>query len=58
MPTEKMVVSLKPVNFFSRNPGIDVKPSRQDDNRSVLITDVEPTEGNCCRKIEGIKAKL
>jgi primary-amine oxidase len=32
-----MVVTLKPVNFFERNPGIDVKASRQEDNKSVLV---------------------
>jgi len=37
MPSEKMTVMLKPVNFFERNPGIDVKASSQDDNRSVLV---------------------
>jgi primary-amine oxidase len=43
MPCEKMVVSLRPVNFFGGNLGIDVKGSRQEDNRSVLVAD----EG-CC----------
>jgi len=27
---------LKPVNFFSGNPGIDVAPSTQEKNKSVL----------------------
>lgn len=36
MPSEKMVVGLKPVNFFLGNPGIDVRVSRQEENRSVL----------------------
>ena len=43
MPCEKMVVSLKPVNFFGGNPGIDINRSRQEDNRSVLVED-----GTCC----------
>lgn len=39
MPNEKMMVGLKPVNFFSGNPGIDVAPSTQDKNKSVLVED-------------------
>lgn len=44
MPCEKMVVGLKPLNFFSGNPGLDVAISTQDANRSVLVGDVE---GGC-----------
>jgi primary-amine oxidase len=47
MPCEKMTVTLKPVNFFGRNPGIDVKGSRQEDNRSVLVED------SCCGTEKG-----
>lgn len=36
MPCEKMVVGLKPVNFFEGNPGLDVAPSTQEVNKSVL----------------------
>ena len=36
MPSEKMTVGLKPVNFFEGNPGIDVAPSTQETNKSVL----------------------
>lgn len=36
MPSEKFVVSLKPVNFFSANPGLDVAVSTQELNKSVL----------------------
>jgi primary-amine oxidase len=36
MPSEKMIVGLKPVNFFSVNPGLDVAPSAQEANKSVL----------------------
>jgi len=43
MPSEKMMVTLKPVNFFQRNPGMDVKASSQADNKSVLVTGDE-----CC----------
>ena len=37
MPCEKMVVGLKPVNFFERNPALDVPMSTQERNRSVLV---------------------
>lgn len=53
MPAEKMVVGLKPVNFFSGNPGLDVGVSTQERNRSVLVRDeVEGMEvggKKCCR---------
>lgn len=42
MPAEKMSVGLKPVNFFTGNPGLDVAPSSQEVNKSVLV------EGHCC----------
>ena len=38
MPSEKMTVGLKPVNFFEGNPGIDVAPSTQEMSKSVLYT--------------------
>ncbi|RSL51969.1 hypothetical protein CEP53_008257 [Fusarium sp. AF-6] len=47
MPSEKMMVGLKPVNFFSGNPGLDVAVSTQDKNKSVLYTDEE--KPNHCR---------
>jgi primary-amine oxidase len=37
MPSEKMTVGLKPTNFFTGNPGIDISNSRQADNRSTII---------------------
>lgn len=37
MPGEKMSVGLKPVNFFAANPAMDVAPSTQERNRSVLV---------------------
>jgi primary-amine oxidase len=52
MPCEKMMVSLKPVNFFGGNPGIDVKASRQEDNKSVLVG-----EELCCGTTAG-KSRL
>ena len=47
MPSEKLVVGLKPVNFFTGNPGIDVAPSAQDKNKSVLYTGEEKPEAEC-----------
>lgn len=37
MPSEKMVVGLKPFNFFRGNPGLDVAVSTQEQNRSVEV---------------------
>ena len=48
MPSEKMMVGLKPVNFFSGNPGLDVAPSTQDQNRSVLYTEEQGPASSCC----------
>jgi primary-amine oxidase len=59
MPVEIMRVSLKPVNFFDRNPALDVPPSTQVFNRSVELTErhaqaggegkeVGPTGEVCC----------
>lgn len=48
MPNEKMTVGLKPVNFFSGNPGLDVAPSTQDKNRSVLYTEEQRPASSCC----------
>jgi len=39
MPCEKMTVGLKPVNFFTANPAMDVAVSTQERNRSVLVVD-------------------
>ena len=40
MPCEVLKVSFKPVNFFSKNPAIDVPPSTQAFNNSTLLADV------------------
>ena len=37
MPCEVMKVSFKPVNFFERNPAMDVPPSVQEFNKSSLV---------------------
>ncbi|CAG8243633.1 unnamed protein product [Penicillium salamii] len=51
MPSEKMVVGLKPVNFFTGNPGLDVALSTQEKNRSVLVGggDDVNSKSSCCR---------
>ncbi|KAL3432221.1 copper amine oxidase [Aspergillus tetrazonus] len=51
MPMDRMVVGLKPVNFFSGNPGLDVRVSTQERNRSVLVEGdtVVSTSDACCR---------
>jgi primary-amine oxidase len=38
MPVDKLQVTLKPVNFFSRNPAIDLPMSTQKDNDSKLYS--------------------
>ena len=38
MPVEILKVALKPVNFFEKNPALDVPQSEQRINRSVLAT--------------------
>ncbi|KAI7537519.1 putative copper amine oxidase [Hortaea werneckii] len=39
MPCEIIKVSMKPVNFFDKNPALDVPPSTQDFNKSTLISE-------------------
>ncbi|MCJ1475057.1 hypothetical protein MMC13_003717 [Lambiella insularis] len=39
MPCEVIKVALKPVNFFERNPAMDVPPSEQAVNRSVRVAE-------------------
>lgn len=50
MPAEKMVVGLKPVNFFAGNPAMDVAVATQAKSRSVLVagqsSDVDGED--CC----------
>lgn len=45
MPSEKMTVGLKPVNFFDGNPGIDVAVSTQELNKSVLFDPTSCSNG-------------
>ena len=39
MPCEVLKVMLKPVNFFDRNPAMDVPPSEQIFNKSTLLSE-------------------
>ncbi|GAB7352695.1 hypothetical protein MBLNU459_g3054t1 [Dothideomycetes sp. NU459] len=64
MPVEISTVSLKPADFFVRNPALDVPQSTQAANRSVLVRDPWPTEAtkageseDCCAA-DSSKAKL
>ncbi len=38
MPSEKMLVGLKPLNFFERNPALDLPISNQEQNKSVCCS--------------------
>ncbi|CAG8137454.1 unnamed protein product [Penicillium salamii] len=50
MPSEKMVVGLKPANFFMGNPGLDVAVSTQAQNQSVLVEgDDSSSKSSCCK---------
>lgn len=62
MPVEIITISLKPADFFNKNPAIDVPQSTQASSKSVLVQDPWPTEatkteddGSCCTES---KAKL
>jgi len=48
MPCEKMVVGLKPVNFFTANPALDVALSTQERNHSVLVNGDGCSGGDHC----------
>ncbi|KAI9676820.1 MAG: hypothetical protein M1817_006659 [Caeruleum heppii] len=39
MPCEMLKVSFKPVNFFDKNPALDVPPSEQTFNKSKLVSE-------------------
>ena len=53
MPCEVIKVHFKPVNFFERNPALDVPPSNQDVNRSVLVEAAEQAEQHMQPAVEG-----
>lgn len=54
MPVEVFRVGLKPVNFFEKNPALDVPPSQQGVNKSVEVKRTEREEklraADCCSK--------
>ncbi|KAL1586008.1 hypothetical protein WHR41_04737 [Cladosporium halotolerans] len=65
MPCEVLKVSFKPVNFFTRNPAIDVPPSTQDFNKSTLLADAHhqsagaaKVDGEGCVGCEKASSKL
>ena len=41
MPCEILKIHLKPVNFFDKNPALDVPPSEQSFNKSELVNQSE-----------------
>ena len=47
MPNEKLLVGLKPVNFFTGNPGLDVAVSTQEKNKSILY-EPDRAPAACC----------
>lgn len=49
MPSEKMTVGLKPANFFTANPGLDVPVSTQEKSNSVLVENDAQSGSVCCR---------
>ncbi|KAF7190658.1 Copper amine oxidase 1 [Pseudocercospora fuligena] len=48
MPCENIKVAFKPVNFFDKNPAIDVPPSNQEFNKSVLLNDPQQVKDAAC----------
>ncbi|PQE23660.1 primary-amine oxidase protein [Rutstroemia sp. NJR-2017a BVV2] len=53
MPVEIIKVALKPVNFFDKNPAIDVPPSQQSFNKSVLAVTHQQEVGEAVIGKEG-----
>lgn len=49
MPCETHTISLKPADFFTRSPAIDVPASTQKENKSVLFTNGQDVKGECCK---------
>ena len=60
MPCEVLKVSLKPVNFFEKNPALDVPPSEQHFNQSTLVTEqhCQPAREGIVREQGDISSKL
>lgn len=53
MPCEVIKVQFKPVNFFDKNPALDVPPSNQEFNRSTLVSEQHKQPGTEARVGEG-----
>jgi primary-amine oxidase len=47
MPNEKMMVGLKPVNFFTGNPALDVAVSTQEKSKSTLYGTGQQSQSKC-----------
>ncbi|KAI9723695.1 MAG: hypothetical protein M1812_000995 [Candelaria pacifica] len=58
MPCEVLKVSLKPVNFFDKNPALDVPPSEQAFNNSVLANGTDTHRQPAVEGKVGEKAEL
>ncbi|KAI9752270.1 MAG: COPII coat Sec23p-Sfb3p heterodimer component [Chaenotheca gracillima] len=52
MPVEIIKVGLKPVNFFDKNPALDVPPSEQRFNQSTLVAEGHKQPGGPEAKID------
>ncbi|KAF4831072.1 Copper amine oxidase 1 [Colletotrichum tropicale] len=61
MPVEILKVHLKPVNFFDKNPALDVPPSEQKFNQSTLVESEKgsgsASDASCCNT-SGPSSKL
>lgn len=54
MPCEIIKVAMKPVNFFDKNPALDVPPSSQEFNKSTLLSEAHKQgTGSVEGKIDG-----
>ncbi|KAL8735616.1 MAG: hypothetical protein Q9166_000785 [cf. Caloplaca sp. 2 TL-2023] len=53
MPCEIIEVAFKPVNFFDKNPALDVPPSRQEVNQSTLLTSEQHYQPSVEAKVGG-----
>ena len=53
MPVDIMTITLKPADFFHKNPALDVPQSAQKYNKSVLVLNPLPSTE---RKLEGDSA--
>ena len=69
MPCEILKIHMKPVNFFDRNPGLDVPPSQQAFNKSTAADQIKHQQAGtvegvvqdgCCdvQGTAGVAAKL